>query len=181
MSVINSNEINESLFLSVTLTALEAVKQSKLSNDAKARWERAINAAAAEVNSNPYFKYEDGVLIVLSDTSTNLYEVRADGYHVGCRAYERGFPCRHRALRRLLDLYSEAAQLPRLNLAHHTAAAGPATEAARATVAAAAVPPVPVIRFEGAQPKDAFAMRNEAPLAKVTQRGERWAGSKIEY
>lgn len=114
MSALNSNELNSALFDSVVLTALEAVAQSKLCPETQRRWANAINAASTEIKQNPYFTFDAGVLVILSDTSTTLYEVQANGSHEGCRAHDLGFPCRHRALRRLLDLYNEAAKLPHL-------------------------------------------------------------------
>lgn len=150
-AVLNANEIQAALLEAVVLTALTAVRTAPIHFELKQRWARAINAAQTELSDNPFFKYENGTLLILSDTSTTLYEVLADGHHKGCRAFDLGQPCRHRAARRLLDLYVEAAALPQLQPAR-----------------SAATP-------------DRFAAREAALLTPLTRRGERWAGSSIEF
>lgn len=112
MSKVDATTINQALLAYVAVTAKAAVNVSKIHDNQKSRWMKAIDAAMAELQQNPYFQFEEDALIILSETSNQLYEVKADGSHVNCTAFRMGHPCRHRAARRLLQLYAEAASLP---------------------------------------------------------------------
>lgn len=85
--------------------ATEAVAKLETSTrpDAK-RWINAINKAVAELTTNPYVNWQDGGLLILSETSGNIYT--ANGI-CQCVAYANGHPCRHRAAARLVQRYLE--------------------------------------------------------------------------
>ena len=69
------------------------------------RWETAIVRAKQIMETNPYVHMQDdGTLLILSD-SNRIYEVGPQSCQ--CTAYQRGQPCKHRALRRLLQRYRE--------------------------------------------------------------------------
>lgn len=83
-------------------TVVEAAKRNA-SNDP--RWVRAIEKAAIEIEQNPYIAMVDGDLIIASETSGGVYQVNG---HCDCMAGMHGKPCKHRALKRILQRYNEA-------------------------------------------------------------------------
>ncbi len=80
------------------------------------RWQNAVTRAWQILRDTVYWHMtEDGSLLLLSPDSSELYET--DGRtcsrivgerRVSCRAYSRGYPCKHRAAHRLLVRYREA-------------------------------------------------------------------------
>ena len=70
------------------------------------RWINAIAKATAEIETNPYMTYEleSHSLLMLSDTSNKVYTANGT---CQCKAFEKGFPCRHRAAARLIAIYIE--------------------------------------------------------------------------
>lgn len=86
--------------------ATEAI--AKINPEAKngQRWINAINKATAEIESNPFLTYdaETHSLLMLSETSGQIYTANGT---CGCKAFEKGFPCRHRAAARLITIYVE--------------------------------------------------------------------------
>ncbi len=70
------------------------------------RWISAIAKATAEIESNPYMTYDHDShsLLMMSDTSSEIYTANGT---CQCKAFENGFPCRHRAAARLVTLYIE--------------------------------------------------------------------------
>ena len=69
------------------------------------RWESAIVRAQDIIETNPYlWIQDDGMLLMLSD-SNEIYELTDD--YCPCKAFEKGQPCKHRAVYRLLVRYSE--------------------------------------------------------------------------
>ena len=69
------------------------------------RWQTAIVRAAQIIDSNPYVHFENGVLLMLSEDSLEIYEVTATTCR--CTAFKKGQPCKHRAAHRLLTRYNE--------------------------------------------------------------------------
>ena len=90
------------------LGAIAAESIAKINPDSKngQRWINAIGKATAEIESNPYMTYEleSHSLLMLSDTSNKVYT--ANGV-CQCKAFENGYPCRHRAAARLVAIYIE--------------------------------------------------------------------------
>ena len=70
------------------------------------RWINAIAKATAEIETNPYMTYqpESHSLLMMSDTSNQVYTANGT---CQCKAFEKGFPCRHRAAARLIAIYIE--------------------------------------------------------------------------
>ncbi len=66
----------------------------------KARWIRAFERAAAEIESNDLMTWDGRELQSCSRTSGNLYRARAN--FCECQAYKEGFPCYHRAAARIM-------------------------------------------------------------------------------
>jgi hypothetical protein len=64
------------------------------------RWSNAIHKAKKQIEDNPYIHYENGSLLVLSE-SGKIYSVESGCCE--CKAFESGKPCWHRAAKRLLD------------------------------------------------------------------------------
>ncbi|NOT60064.1 MAG: hypothetical protein HOP19_07545 [Acidobacteria bacterium] len=87
-------------------------------NEAKAKavnppaWLRAIDRAVVEIEKARYWSFTDGVLTIESTTSRKLYKV--DAAHT-CEA--RNGICKHRAARRLMELYFTALQAQPVALA----------------------------------------------------------------
>lgn len=104
-------QINWQVMDLVILTA-EAAIEVKADGHTYNRWRNALKRAVAELRDNPRIAYDNGGLILLSEKSNELYVVEKNGFHVGCGAFDRGFPCHHRCIRRLLDLYEAAMALP---------------------------------------------------------------------
>jgi len=69
------------------------------------RWQMAIAKAKGEIESNPYMHYDGHALLVLSPSG----EIYSANGTCQCKAYERGFPCWHRAAARLVERYNERA------------------------------------------------------------------------
>ena len=67
------------------------------------RWQTAIAKAKQHLEANPYMHFDGDALLILSD-SNEIY--RANGT-CQCKAYEKGFPCWHRAAARLIRNYME--------------------------------------------------------------------------
>jgi hypothetical protein len=65
-----------------------------------ARWQRAIARAKGELLSNPYIHWADNELLILSPTTDTIYQ--SNGV-CQCIAYEKGFPCWHRAAARIVE------------------------------------------------------------------------------
>ena len=70
------------------------------------RWINAIAKATAEIERNPYMTFdpESKSLLMMSETSGKIYQANGT---CGCRAFQEGYPCRHRAAARLMALYVE--------------------------------------------------------------------------
>lgn len=88
--------VNQNRLEKVVNSALDKVKGNR-------RWESAINKAQRHIEENPYIHFENGYLLVLSDSGM-IYEVKDN---CQCKAAAGGFPCWHRAAKRLLQRYTE--------------------------------------------------------------------------
>ena|SRR5688500_17503099 len=91
-----------------TLKQIASESIAKINPQAKdaSRWINAINKATAEIESNPFLTFDKDThsLLILSETSGQIYTANGT---CECKAYERGFPCRHRAAARLISIYVE--------------------------------------------------------------------------
>lgn len=100
---LNNLNINFEQLEAVAENAVKALEVSKRA-DAK-RWQMAIKKAVAELESNPFWQFSDGELVMMSETSGAIYTPNGK---CGCRAFEQNQPCRHRAAFKLLKNLSEA-------------------------------------------------------------------------
>ena len=92
--------------LNIDQTKLEEITQEAFDKvTGNRRWETAIVKAKQQIESNPYLHIDGDALLILSP-SNEIY--RANGA-CQCKAYEKGFPCWHRAAARLVRRYSETA------------------------------------------------------------------------
>lgn len=85
-------------FETVIETALNAVQDNS-------RWTNAVRKAAAQIEENGEFMTYDAdteTLLIWSQQSNSIYE--SNGV-CQCTAYEKGFPCFHRAAARLMKNY----------------------------------------------------------------------------
>lgn len=87
-------QINQTVLETVVNEAIQKCGGNK-------RWINAVRRAAEELVTNPYVALVDGKLIVLSATSSELYEVGARCF---CAASVAKQPCKHRAMKRLVEL-----------------------------------------------------------------------------
>lgn len=150
MTKLNTTNINTVVLAYVVLTAKAAVRESKLASQTQERWIKAIDRAHEELLENPWYEFENGVLLLSSASSGEFYTVAKDGRHTGCKAAEIGYPCRHRSMRRLLELYLQTVALPyipKIELDLSTPAGSPARP--QASVPSTALtqgesPPAPV-------------------------------------
>jgi hypothetical protein len=85
---------------------MQQVIQEAFDKTNSLRWQTAIAKAKQQLESNPYMHFDGDALLILSDSNT-IY--RANGT-CQCRAYEKGFPCWHRAAARLVERYNEASR-----------------------------------------------------------------------
>ncbi len=80
------------------------------------RHRNAINKASERLLENPFISYENGKLLILSDTKTEtgdakFYETSAkecrliEPHNVLCHAFWEGFPCWHRATLKIVENY----------------------------------------------------------------------------
>lgn len=67
------------------------------------RWQTAIAKAQGELENNPFMHYDGHALLVLSPSG----EIYTANGTCQCKAYEKGFPCWHRAAARLVERYNE--------------------------------------------------------------------------
>lgn len=98
-----STEIDREILAEVAAEAIALAAAAP--KDAK-RWVNAIAKATVEIENNPYMTWQPDShsLVMLSDTSGKIYT--ANGV-CQCEAYNKGFPCYHRAAARLVARYLE--------------------------------------------------------------------------
>lgn len=98
-----ATEINQEVLAEIATEAIAKISPAQKNGQ---RWINAINKGVAEIESNPFLTYDADThsLLMLSDTSGRIYTANGT---CGCIAYEKGFPCRHRAAARLLAIYVE--------------------------------------------------------------------------
>ncbi len=82
---------------------MEEVAQQAFDKTNSLRWQTAIAKAKRQIEDNPFMHFDGDALLILSD-SNEIY--RANGV-CQCKAYEKGFPCWHRAAARLVKRYME--------------------------------------------------------------------------
>ena len=113
---------HENLFKQIVSDAIQTAIETCSTEKLAARWERAIDRAVAEIQTNPFldFDTETNQLLILSSSSNNIYS--ANGI-CQCLAFLNGTPCWHRAAARIWRLYTEAENKP-LPPAKGMAAAG---------------------------------------------------------
>lgn len=91
------------LTLDPTLLAAIA-SQAKAKAAQHPRWLVAIDRALVELDTNPYIAWQDGHLLILSESGA----IYAANGTCQCKAYAFKNPCWHRAAARLVRLYFEA-------------------------------------------------------------------------
>jgi len=69
------------------------------------RWQTVIAKAKRKLEENPFMHYDGHALLILSP-SNEIYSANGT---CQCKAYEKGFPCWHRAAARLVERYMETA------------------------------------------------------------------------
>ena len=86
--------------------AAEAIAKINPESANGKRWINAIAKATAEIETNPYMTYDHDShsLLMMSETSSEIYTANGT---CQCKAFEKGFPCRHRAAARLIAIYIE--------------------------------------------------------------------------
>lgn len=91
----------------LTEVASEAIAKINLESQDAKRWINAIAKAVVEIENNPFMTWqpEHKSLLILSD-SGNIYTANGT---CQCKAYEQGYPCKHRAAARLIIRYHEKA------------------------------------------------------------------------
>jgi hypothetical protein len=98
---------NKDRFGKVIADALAKIELTVTDAQNKKRWINAIAKAVVEIEQNGVFmtwQEEDHSLLIWSQKSNNIYT--ANGV-CGCRAFEQGSPCFHRAAARLIRIYME--------------------------------------------------------------------------
>jgi hypothetical protein len=68
------------------------------------RWQTAIVKAWRQLEENPYIHEADDALLILSPSG----EIYSANGTCGCKAFEKGFPCWHRAAARIVERYRAA-------------------------------------------------------------------------
>lgn len=86
--------------------AAESIKKINPNSKNGQRWINAIAKATVEIETNPFMTYEldSQSLLMMSDTSNQIYTANGT---CQCKAFENGFPCKHRAAARLVAIYIE--------------------------------------------------------------------------
>lgn len=88
--------------MQINQTVLETVVNEAISKcGANKRWANAVRRAAEELVTNPYIAMVDDHLLVLSQATQQMYEVNG---RCQCAAYAAKQPCKHRAMKRLVEL-----------------------------------------------------------------------------
>jgi predicted nucleotidyltransferase len=82
-----------------SIDAFDRVQESSEPEWKKKRWQNAIARAWKELQSNPYLEWQDEALLILSE-SNKIYQSNGK---CQCKAYEKGFPCWHRAAARIVQ------------------------------------------------------------------------------
>ena len=81
--------------------AADAITKLETSNaNHKTRWISAIKKAVIELQENPFWSFDGAELVMMSTTSNAVYTPNGT---CGCISYAKGFPCRHRSAKRLLE------------------------------------------------------------------------------
>ena len=98
-----ATEINRETLAIIAAESIAKINPEK--QDGK-RWINAIAKAVAEIESNPFMSYshDSHSLLMLSETSGEIYTANGT---CQCKAFKQGYPCRHRAAARLIQLYVE--------------------------------------------------------------------------
>lgn len=101
-----ATEINREQLAEVAAESIAKINPN--SKDGK-RWINAIAKAVIEIENNPFmsFDVESHSLLMLSETSNAIYTANGT---CQCKAFEQGFPCRHRAACRLIMRLLETAR-----------------------------------------------------------------------
>ena len=101
-----ATEINREILSKVAAEAISKINPNQQNGK---RWISAIAKAVAEIESNPFMTYDHDShsLLILSETSGQIYTANGT---CQCKAFEQGYPCRHRAAARLIQRYIETMQ-----------------------------------------------------------------------
>lgn len=96
-------EINKEILGEV---AAESIRKINPQAPNGQRWINAIAKAVVEIENNPFMTYshDSHSLLIMSATSGNVYNANGT---CQCKAFEQGYPCKHRAAARLIQRYIE--------------------------------------------------------------------------
>ena len=96
-------QINKEVLATIAAESISKINPKSRNGQ---RWINAIARATAEIETNPYMTYEveSHSLLMMSDSSNQIYTANGT---CQCKAFEKGFPCRHRAAARLITIYIE--------------------------------------------------------------------------
>lgn len=98
-----ATEVNKEILGEIAAESIAKINPASRNGQ---RWINAIANATAEIETNPFmtYNYDSHSLLMMSDTSNKVYTANGT---CGCKAFEQGFPCRHRAAARLIAIYVE--------------------------------------------------------------------------
>ena len=99
------NLVNRAKWQAVVSEAIQNALANCQDDRTAERWVNAIERAAAMVETQPEFISwlpEENAVVIFNTETGGVYE--ANGV-CQCKAFEKGFPCKHRAMARLVQRY----------------------------------------------------------------------------
>jgi hypothetical protein len=91
--------------LNIDTERMDAITQEAFDKaQGSRRWQTAIAKAKEQIAENPFLHFDGNALLILSPSN----EIYTANGACQCKAYQKGFPCWHRAAARLVKRYSEA-------------------------------------------------------------------------
>jgi hypothetical protein len=98
-----ATEINKEILGEI---AAESISKINPNQPNAKRWINAIAKAVVEIENNPFMTYnhDSHSLLICSETSGEIYTANGT---CQCKAFANGFPCKHRAASRLIQIYVE--------------------------------------------------------------------------
>ena len=92
-----ATEVNKEVLGAIAAESIAEINPNQANGK---RWINAIAKAAAEIETNPFMTYNfaSHSLLMMSKTSNETYTANGT---CQCKAFEQGFPCKHRAAARV--------------------------------------------------------------------------------
>lgn len=105
-AIITQTELNQETLAAVVADAVASASKAKTNSQ---RWINAIARATVELETNPHmtYRHDSHSLLILSPESGNVYSANGT---CGCKAFELGYPCWHRAAAKLVVNYLDRVQ-----------------------------------------------------------------------